>query len=277
MDAAIDRLTKLYVEKDEALLASSSYRCSTHPILLGLLTAVGLGSWAEAQMREELPIPFYYSFHGVTSTLRMTAPKYGEIASALRRAGFRTSQSHCDPLALKTDAPGEVVFDVFRAYFQQFQREGKEAWLEALPDGFAKQWLTAPAKGSYDFAVLEELKKEYAFARFPGNPEPNWGPKARGSLKRSNVEKSEVWRVCWKGRRTNRGERLDYNRRRLLEEKTHEEGESEEDGLVAAMLHVDVNQEDLAREAAHEHPVEARPVPQRQHHERQQVVEEICA
>ena len=37
--------------------------------------------------------------------------------------------------------------------------------------------------------MLEELKdKEYEFARFPGNPEANWGPKARGSLKRSNVE-----------------------------------------------------------------------------------------
>lgn len=43
MDAAIDRLTKLYVEKDEALAASSPYKCSTHPILLGLLTAVAIG------------------------------------------------------------------------------------------------------------------------------------------------------------------------------------------------------------------------------------------
>lgn len=52
---------------------------------------------------------------------------------------------------------------------------------EALPAG--------AATGKYDFTVLEELKdKEYEFARFPGNPEANWGPKARGSLKRSNVE-----------------------------------------------------------------------------------------
>lgn len=148
-------------------------------------------------MKEELPIPFYYSFHGVTSTLKMTAPKYIEIASALRRAGYQTSQSHCDPLALKTDAPGSVVFDVFRAYFQKFQKEAKKEWLEALPDGFAKKWLTEPASGSYDFTVLEEMKKEYEFARFPGNPEPNWGPKARGSLKRSKMD-NELWSVCWK-------------------------------------------------------------------------------
>lgn len=139
-------------------------------------------------MREELPTPLYYSFHGVASTLKMTAPKYAEIASALRHAGYRTSQCHCDPLALKTDAPGTVVFDVFRAYFQRFQLEGKKEWLESQPDGFLKRYLSQPATGTYDFSIMEELKKDYEFARFPGNPEPNWGPKARGSMKRTNID-----------------------------------------------------------------------------------------
>ena len=139
-------------------------------------------------MREELPTPLYYSFHGVASTLKMTAPKYAEIASALCHAGYRTSQCHCDPLALKTDAPGTVVFDVFRAYFQRFQLEGKKKWLESQPDGFLKRYLSQPATGTYDFSIMEELKKDYEFARFPGNPEPNWGPKARGSMKRTNID-----------------------------------------------------------------------------------------
>lgn len=66
-------------------------------------------------MQEELPQPLYFSFHGMTSFLKMTAPKYVEVSfggkvyrqivSALRRAGYHTSQCHCDPLALKTDAP----------------------------------------------------------------------------------------------------------------------------------------------------------------------------
>lgn len=38
--AAIDRLRKLYVEKDEALVAASTFKCTTHEILLGMLTAV---------------------------------------------------------------------------------------------------------------------------------------------------------------------------------------------------------------------------------------------
>ena len=85
-------------------------------------------------MQEEIAMPLYFSFHGVASALRLTAPKYQEIASALRNAGFATSQCHCDPLALKTNAPGEVVFDVFRAYFRKFQLAEKQEWLEKLPE-----------------------------------------------------------------------------------------------------------------------------------------------
>ena len=147
---AIDRLTQLYVTKDPVAVAASHYQCSTHSILLGLLTA----------MQEEVPSPLYYSFHGVTSSLRLTAPKYQEIASALRHAGYTQSQCHCDPLALKTNAPGSVVFDIFRAYFRQFQMEEKKDWLEQLPDCFAKQYLSQPAEGEYDFTILPDLKKD---------------------------------------------------------------------------------------------------------------------
>lgn len=81
------------------------------------------------------------------------------------------------------------MFDVFRAYFREKQLPQDDKWEERQPEGFVKSFLTQPAKGTYDFTVLEELKDvEYEFARFPGNPEAYWGPKARGSLKRSNVQ-----------------------------------------------------------------------------------------
>lgn len=101
-------------------------------------------------MQEEVPSSLYFSFHGLTSSLRLTAPKYQEIASALRHAGYSQSQCHCDPLALKTNAPGSVVFDIFRAYFRQFQLEEKREWLEQLPDCFAKRYLSQPADGEVE-------------------------------------------------------------------------------------------------------------------------------
>ena len=67
------------MEKDAALVTASTYKCSTHELLLGLLTAVGSCGVCDGQMKEELPDPLYFSFHGVTSVLKMTAPKYVEV------------------------------------------------------------------------------------------------------------------------------------------------------------------------------------------------------
>ena len=55
------------------------YKCSTHELLLGLLTAVGLWRVCDGSMKEELSDPLYFSFHGVTSVLKMMAPKYVEV------------------------------------------------------------------------------------------------------------------------------------------------------------------------------------------------------
>ena len=77
--------------------------------------------------------------------------------SALRRAGYHTSQCHCDPLALKTDAPGDVVFDVFRAYFREKQLKEKEEWLAKQPEGFVKQFLSQPAKGTVGVCGVRDI------------------------------------------------------------------------------------------------------------------------
>lgn len=68
---------------------------------------------------------------------------------------------------------------------------------------------------------------------------------------------------------TNKQERNDPNslkreeQSNLLEEKTNEEGKSEKEELIAAMLHVDVNQKNLTRKPAHKHPIETRSMSQR--------------
>ena len=77
--------------------------------------------------------------------------------SALRRLGYKTSQCHCDPLALKTDAPGEVVFDCFRAYFREKQLESRGEWLQNQPEGFVKTFLSQPATGTVGIAVHFDL------------------------------------------------------------------------------------------------------------------------
>lgn len=39
--------------------------------------------------------------------------------SALLNGGYRVSGSHCSPLALKTDAPWDYIWDVMRQWIKQ--------------------------------------------------------------------------------------------------------------------------------------------------------------
>ena len=71
-------------------------------------------------LQEELPdVPLYWSLHDLCSTLRCSAPPLPLLKSALINAGFRASQSHANPLAVKTDAPAGVVWDVLRCWVQE--------------------------------------------------------------------------------------------------------------------------------------------------------------
>jgi len=72
----------------------------TGPRLAGLLSS----------MSEELKdVPLFYSLSELTSTLHLSAPPYDEVKYAIINAGYRISQFHQEPLAIKTDAPSSVV------------------------------------------------------------------------------------------------------------------------------------------------------------------------
>lgn len=58
---------------------------------------------------EELPdAPLYYTLSSLTRTLKCEGPKLVTVSNALMNAGYRVSNTHCNPSGLKTDAPPEV-------------------------------------------------------------------------------------------------------------------------------------------------------------------------
>lgn len=58
---------------------------------------------------EELPeVPLYYTLPSLTRTLKCEGPKLVTIGNALMNAGYRVSNTHCNPSGFKTDAPPEV-------------------------------------------------------------------------------------------------------------------------------------------------------------------------
>ena len=76
---------------------------------------------------EELPdAALYHSVHELCSTLRCTPPRGELMRSALINAGYRVSGSHATPLALKTDAPMGVIWDVLRCWVKEHPVKAKE-------------------------------------------------------------------------------------------------------------------------------------------------------
>ncbi len=71
--------------------------------------------WPAALLRAPLP----RSLHDICKTLRCTPPKAQVFKSALANAGYRVGGSHACPLAIKTDAPPGVVWDVMRCWVKE--------------------------------------------------------------------------------------------------------------------------------------------------------------
>jgi tRNA (guanine26-N2/guanine27-N2)-dimethyltransferase len=117
----------------------------------------------------------HHSTHDLCKTLHCTAPKGETLRSALINAGFRVSGSHANPLALKTDAPPAVVWDVMRCWVAQHPVKAPQA------GSYAEAILAKPAATQADFrrapgAVPKSVQA--GVARFVQNP-AFWGPKAR--------------------------------------------------------------------------------------------------
>eukprot|EP01041_Mallomonas_annulata_P001576 gene1576-3049_t len=135
--------------------------------LKGLLTSVS----------EELKdVPLYYMLPDLASTLHVSSPIMRDVQAALINAGYRVSQSHREPNAVKTDAPAEVVWDIMRCWCAKY-----------APEVLTKKYspsctaiLTKTPKLVADFTIPEILLQPKKKAtRFPPNPEINWGPKRR--------------------------------------------------------------------------------------------------
>lgn len=126
-------------------------------------------------IEEESHIPLYFHLHTISHTVRGTPPSMQLARSAVLNAGYSASVSHAHPLALKTDAPSYVVWDLLRAWSKEHAMHPREnspgAVILSKPQSITIDWSKAP--GSIPRSKYENVK------RFPYNPESHWGPLAR--------------------------------------------------------------------------------------------------
>lgn len=150
---------------------------------IGILTTVS----------EELKdCPLYYSLPELCATLQCRVPTAKDFHIALANAGYRASQFHHEPSALKTDAPPHVIWDIMRAWCAISPPEGSKHKKQSAA---AVAILANPSRTEVSFEVPEGQTngpKKKKIARFPPNPEENWGPKRRAGRKEKQSSKSST-------------------------------------------------------------------------------------
>lgn len=151
-------------------------------------------------------VPLYYTLPDLSHTLHCTTPPLLQVKSALLNAGYRVSGYHKEPQAIKTDAPNQVVWDIMRAWCQKHPPSNKKkkkkknnnnndnnttttATTRQEEESAAEKILKVEPSIQVDFTVRQQPTS--SVARFPMNPEKNWGPKPRASGKRKREEEEE--------------------------------------------------------------------------------------
>lgn len=109
---------KDWVSQIIAQLEQSNGQYNQKEKIIGLLSVV----------KNELDVPLFYPLDRMCNTLHLTVPpmklfrhlmqlpRVIFIRSALLHAGYKVSNSHTNPNAVKTDAPNSVVWDLMRSW-----------------------------------------------------------------------------------------------------------------------------------------------------------------
>jgi len=132
-----------------------------------------------AAAEEELvDVPLYESLHHVSSVLKCTPPPAVLVRSALINAGYRVSSTHACPLGMKTDAPMSVVWDIMRCWVKEHPVRAPKAGESTVGSRILAIQPSVVANFTRARGAFSRAQEE-GVARFPANPEANWGPKMR--------------------------------------------------------------------------------------------------
>ncbi|KAJ9444986.1 hypothetical protein DIPPA_70116 [Diplonema papillatum] len=136
-----------------------------------------------AAARDELSdCPLFYQLSSLCGSLHCSTIPVTSFNSALMNAGYRTSQVHCCPEGVKTDAPPEVVYDVLKKWQEKVVAEGHPG--PSALNATAKAIVAAPVRVDVDFTHCpgsDVRSRVVGEAKWGKVYEPNWGPKARAT------------------------------------------------------------------------------------------------
>ena len=111
----------------------------------------------------------------ISSFLKCIVPPILDVHSAILNAGYQVSISHTCPTAVKTNAPVELIWDIFREWIKKNPIKNNE-------NPAAVEILQSPQGNIIDFTRHHSARaasKSSGLTRFQENPTRNWGPLAR--------------------------------------------------------------------------------------------------
>ncbi|CAN8074715.1 unnamed protein product [Agarophyton chilense] len=151
---------------------------------------------------EEVPTPLFLHLPSMCKALQISPPPAAAVRHFLVSKGFKVSQSHTDPQAVKTDADPQFVWDILRVWADKVGNAAKKRKVEGDRPSVAQRILRKPVNlidpEEIDFSIKRDKfvrrgQTTDKGVRFPLNPEPNWGPKARaGKRKKEDNEQLDI-------------------------------------------------------------------------------------
>lgn len=152
-------------------------------------------------------VPLFMHLPSMCRVLRVSPPPAASVRAVLLKRGYGVSQSHTDPQAIKTHAPPELVWDILRHWVDkvgsplraktgsngdQAKKTEDDGKNNKLPAGnrILEKQPELISKEEIDFTIKRDKfvrrgNAEKQSVRYPQNPEPYWGPKARAGKRKA--------------------------------------------------------------------------------------------
>eukprot|EP00794_Sanderia_malayensis_P005618 gene5617-6309_t len=122
--------------------------------------------------------PLYYVIDKLANVIHCTTPPMLQFRSSIITQGYKVSCSHANSNAIKTSAPNSVIWDILRNW-EKLHPVTAEKRKGSSPGAVI---LSKSPQFECSFDIVPQANPESRknkISRFPENPQPEWGPKAR--------------------------------------------------------------------------------------------------
>ena len=80
-------------------------------------------------------VPLSYELSHIASTFKVSNPRKGQLIAAFNSLGYILTQTYYESKLFKTNAPPEVIYDVFKAWKNKVYEADKEKIMRNINEG----------------------------------------------------------------------------------------------------------------------------------------------